>query len=154
MSAWLWGLRHQVRFRSLLVDYAGDSPIVEIVAGDFAINTNVLPLAESYSEGDPRQRLTWFPRHGDLFAVDAPNYQLISDNYYYSSGPVMRMVMSLNNGVTEGRNILPGGQSGRMESEHFADQCSLWLGNDTVPMRLDVAQVVEGATGREFYTGQ
>ncbi|MFP4599172.1 MAG: penicillin acylase family protein [Persicimonas sp.] len=44
---------------------------------------------------------------------------------------------------------MPGGQSALTDSPHFDDQAALWLGNDTLPMRFSVEQVVEGATGRE-----
>jgi penicillin amidase len=152
MDQWLWGLRHQVRFRSVLVEFAGDNAAVGLIAGAFSIDTERLPLAPELPSGDPRAGLTWFPRHGDLFAVDAPNYLLTGDDYFYSSGPVMRMVISLTPQGVTGRNILPGGQSGLIESPHFADQAELWLGNRTVPMRLTVDQVVAGATHRETFT--
>lgn len=151
MSSWLWGMRHQVRFRSVLIEFAGGNPAVDLIAGDFNINTDVLPLAPDIAAGDPRDRLQWFPRHGDLFAVDAPNYPLTATDYFYSSGPVMRMVIALGPNGVSGRNILPGGQSGLIESPNFADQAALWLGNDTLPMRFSVEQVVAGATARETF---
>ncbi|MGM0578743.1 MAG: penicillin acylase family protein [Myxococcota bacterium] len=61
----------------------------------------------------------------------------------------MRMVIALDEDGVRGRNIVPGGQSGLTDSEHFADQAALWLGNQTIPLRFHVDQVVEGATGRE-----
>lgn len=152
MSQWLWGLRHQVRFRSVLIEFAGGNPVVDIVAADFNINTDVLPLAPTLASSDPRADLTWFPRHGDLFAVDAPNFPLTARDYFYSSGPVMRMVFALGPDGVVGQNILPGGQSGLIDSPHFADQAALWLGNDTIPVRFDVESVVEGATSRETFT--
>ena len=66
--------------------------------------------------------------------------------------PVMRMVISLNDGRVEGQNIIPGGQSGVTASEHFDDQAGLWLGNQTVPLRFHVEDVVAGATGREVFS--
>jgi penicillin amidase len=152
MSQWLWGLRHQVRFRSVLIEFAGGNPVVDIVAADFNINTDVLPLAPSLGAGDPRADLTWFPRHGDLFAIDAPNFPLTARDYFYSSGPVMRMVFAFGPDGVRGQNILPGGQSGLIDSPHFADQAQLWLANDTIPVRFDVEDVVDGAVGRETFT--
>ncbi len=149
MDAWLWGLRHQVRFESILAEFASGNAIVAQLADDFAIDTERLPLADDIPEGDPREDLRWFPRHGDLFGVDAANPAFFGDDYDYSTGPVMRMVIALDDGEVRGQNIIPGGQSALTDSPHFDDQAALWLGNDTLPMRFSVEQVVEGATGRE-----
>ena len=151
MDAWRWGLRHQVRFESIIGSFAGDSIMgVELLTDTFAIDTRRLPLAESIPEGDPREDLRWFPRPGDLFSVDAANPAFDVDaDYTYGSGPVMRLVIALDDGRVEGQCILPGGESGRTASEHFDDQARLWLGNRTVPIRYHVADVVAGAVGRE-----
>jgi acyl-homoserine lactone acylase PvdQ len=104
------------------------------------------------AETDPRASLPWFPRPGDLFNVDAAHYSIESRNYWFSDGPVMRMVIRLKDGEVDGVNVLPGGQSGLTSSTHFDDQVRLWLANDTVPLRFRVEDVVAGAVGREVYT--
>jgi len=153
MTAWRWGYRHMARFESILVIFAGsDVPEVALLAGGFSISPRRLPLAPGLSDDDPRRALPWFPRPGDFFAVDAGNPALTLDaDYTYGTGPVMRMVIELNEGSVRGQNILPGGQSGLTGSDHFDDQAGAWLGNDTIPMRYSVDDVVAGAVSREAF---
>ncbi len=152
MSQWLWGLRHMAQFESLLGEFldAGDEFgfIVEL----FSITPDVLPLADSMPQGDPRARLPWFPRHGDHLNVDAGNTGFGTTEFMYGSGPVFRMVIALGPDGAEGVNILPGGQSGLKESEYWADQAALWLGNDTLPMLTTVDAVIGAASHRETFT--
>jgi penicillin amidase len=150
-DAWLWGLRHQVRFESLLQSFLGDDPLFSAFAAIFAIDTKVLPLAPDIPEGDPRADLRWFPRPGDNWGVDAANPGFTGLDYTYADGPIMRMVIELDHGEVRGRNIIPGGQSGLTDSPHFADQAALWLGNQTLPLRFSMADVAAGAAGREVY---
>ncbi|MEM9192022.1 MAG: penicillin acylase family protein [Myxococcota bacterium] len=149
MSAWRWGLRHQLKLESILADFTDFAPEIELIASDFAIDTSVLPLLDDLDPADPRADLPWFPRRGDLNAVDAANPSLVDGDYFYGSGPVMRMVIALRDGRVSGRNVIPAGQSGLTDGAHFSDQARLWLGNETTPMRFHVDQVVEGAVGRE-----
>jgi penicillin amidase len=152
MNAWLWGLRHYVRFTSLLDDFLGEDSEYAALTSQFAITTNILPLTEApLGTGDPRRDLTWFPRHGDQYGVDAGNPGTSGTQFHYGSGPVMRMVVSLKGDRVWGRNIIPGGQSAITDSPYFADQARLWLGNETLPMRFSVDDVVAGASGRESY---
>ncbi|MBA2661986.1 MAG: penicillin acylase family protein [Bradymonadaceae bacterium] len=151
MDTWLWGLRHMVRFESLLLNYLRDQPSLANLANNFSITTKNLPLAPNLAAGDPRHGLKWFPRDGDQFNVDAANPGLSGRNFSYSSGPVMRMVIALKDGEVSGVNIIPGGQSGLANSPFFHDQARLWLGNETVPMRFHFDDVVAGARGRELY---
>ncbi len=73
--------------------------------------------------------------------VDAANPGFSGTTFTYGSGPVMRMVVSMKGGVVQGRNIIPGGQSGIPSlpdgeaNPHFADQAALWLGNEAYPLR-------------------
>lgn len=151
MDQWLWGLRHQVEFQSLLADFLGNDPSFSVFIEDFSITTSRLPLAENMESDDPRRGLQWFPRDGDQYAVDASNPGIRGDNLNYSSGPVMRTVIALNDGEVEGVNIIPGGQSALTNSEFFHDQAALWLGNDTHPMRFHFDDVLDGMIGLEVY---
>ena len=152
MNAWLWGLRHQVRFESLLAPFLGNDPKFAIFTQPFNIDTTKLPLEPSLPAGDPRRDLRWFPRPGDQWNVDAGNPGFGGTDFTYGSGPVMRMVFALKDGTpVTGRNIMPGGQSGLTDSPHFADQTKLWLANDAYPVRFDVDAVVAGAAGHEVY---
>ena len=148
-SEWLWGLRHQVKFQSILAGVAGGNPLIDLIADDFSINTDRLPLSDTVEEGDPRRGLEWFPRPGDLFGVDAANPSFFGSDFHHANGPVMRMVIRLGPDGVSGQNIIPGGQSGIVESEHFDDQAELWLANEAIPMRHTPSEVAEGATGRE-----
>jgi acyl-homoserine lactone acylase PvdQ len=152
MSQWLWGLRHYVTFSSLLGDFLEGDEYTGIT-NNFAITTKGLPLADSIPDDDPRKGLLWYPRHADQYAVDAGNPGTSGTRFSYGSGPVMRMVVRLKGDEVEGVNIIPGGQSALIDSEHFHDQAELWLANETTPMRYSVDQVVayEGAV-RERYT--
>ncbi|MGM0578809.1 MAG: penicillin acylase family protein [Myxococcota bacterium] len=149
MSAWRWGLRHRVKFESVIADYLPTDSELGFIADLFSITTETLPLADDMQAEDPRRDLKWFPRGGDNYTVDAASPGFGGTNFDYGSGPVMRMVIALDEDGVRGRNIVPGGQSGLTDSDHFADQAELWLGNQTIPLRFHVDQVVEGATGRE-----
>lgn len=151
MSKWLWGLRHYVRFQSLLDDFL-DDPQYASFTQPFAITTKILPLKQgAYAADDPRKDLLWFPRNGDQFSVDAANPGFNGRRFSHGSGPVMRMVVSLKGEEVTGRNIIPGGQSAIIQSEFFADQTRLWLANETLPMRFSPKDVAAGAVSREVY---
>ncbi len=153
MSQWIWGLRHQVTFESLLLDFLPADQF-GVLATPFSITTSTLPLADDLESGDPRKGLKWFPRPGDNWGVDAANPGFSGTSFTHGSGPVMRMVVSLRGEEVSGVNILPGGQSALTGSPHFADQAALWLGNETWPLRFHLTDVVAGATGREIYTSE
>ena len=153
MTQWLWGLRHYVRFESLLADFL-DGDDFDAITNTFAITTKTLPLVDGeLADDDPRKDLLWFPRDADQYAVDAGNPGTSGVRFSYSSGPVMRMVVALYPDRVEGVNIIPGGQSALKDTEFFQDQARSWLANETTPMRFSVDQVVafEGAV-RETYT--
>ncbi|MSP73827.1 MAG: penicillin acylase family protein [Myxococcales bacterium] len=151
MSQWLWGMRHQVRFESLLAGFLGDDPTFSLLINPFSITTAKVPLLAGLDRMDPRKALKWFPRGGDGFATDAADPEYGTYGFHYTHGPVMRMVIGLSEGRVTGQNIIPGGQSGITESPAFADQVRRWLGNETLPLRFHVDEVVEGAIGRETY---
>ncbi|HRI71228.1 MAG TPA: penicillin acylase family protein [Polyangium sp.] len=151
MSKWLWGLRHYVRFQSLLDDFL-DDPQYASFTQPFAITTKILPLKTGmYADDDPRKDLLWFPRNGDQFSVDAANPGFNGRRFSHGSGPVMRMVVALKGDRVTGRNIIPGGQSAIIASDYFADQTKKWLANETLPMRFSPSDVAEGAIAREVY---
>ncbi len=148
---WIWGLRHGVRYDSLLADFLGGDPMFGFLLDQFSVTPEDLPLAPDLSEGDPRFGLTFFPRPGDQFDVDAANPGLSGERFTHGSGPVFRMVIRLGPDGVRGENILPGGQSGLTNSPFFTDQTELWLANETIPMRFTPEEVVEGATDRETF---
>ena len=153
MTQWLWGLRHLVQFPSIVTQYGGNNPQVAMLAGGFSISPTKLPIAPGITMGDPRFGLPGFPRPGDFFGVDASNPPYAQGDYFYATGPVMRMVISLSqDGTVRGQNVIPGGQSGITSSPNYADQAGMWLGNQTIPIRFALSQVLEGAVSRESFT--
>lgn len=151
MSQWRWGLRHQVRFESLLADFIDDPDLASFFS-DFNVTTERMPLAPDLSEDDPRAALVWFPRPGDQYDIDAANPGFSGTRFTHRNGPVMRTVVALSPGHVEGHTTLPGGQSGHPASEHFSDRARSWLANETVPLRFDPDQVSDGAVSREVFT--
>jgi len=150
MDSWLWGLKHFVHFDSFVAREIGDDPIIDALFEDLGVSTAVLPLNDPPPPvGDPRYDMTGFPRPGDAFGIDAAGGISTSD-FSYGSGPVMRLSVAMDPGGIHGVNIIPGGQSADPNSEHFADQAALWLGNDSLPLRFYVEDVVAGAVGREL----
>lgn len=152
-AQWLWGLRHQARFESVIADFigGGDSSLA-LITDLFQFTTELFPLADSYPPGDPRAELKWFPRGGDNYGVDAANPGFSGTRFTHGSGPAMRIVFALKDGEMRGAFALPGGESGIKDSPFFADQLKLWLANATNPLVLDPAGVAAIATGREVYT--
>lgn len=152
MDQWVWGLRHHVRFNSILSTFLdGGSSLSALVSG-FSITPARLPLAMNLPSTDPRATLPGFPRPGDQWGLDAANSGFGGESFSYGSGPNYRMVVALRRGMpdaTEGRNVIPGGQSGLNNSEFFDDQARLWLGNRALPMLLSADAVVAAATGHE-----
>lgn len=151
MSSWLWGLQHLARFESLLGPFLGDAGPIATILDRFSVTTSKLPLAEEMASDDPRAGLTWFPRPGDQWAVDAANPGF-GGGYTFGNGPVMRMTIQLNGDRVSGYNIVPGGQSGLEDSPHILDQLKLWLANDSYPLRYHLDEVVEGAETRWRFT--
>jgi penicillin amidase len=151
-SEWLWGLKHTVRFDSFLAREISDNALIAGLFEPMTISPEVLPLSDPPpAPGDPRADLAGFPRPGDSFAVDAAGYLGVTD-FSYGSGPVMRMAFELDPAGVTGINVVPGGQTASPDSPHFADQAALWLGNETLPVRFSVEDVIAGAESREVLT--
>lgn len=150
---WRWGYRHQVRFDSLVGSELGatDSPELELLLSSFQITPRNLPLMPDLPMTDPRASLPHFPRPGDHLDIDAANPGFDTSDWTHGSGPVFRMVIALGPDGVRGQNILPGGQSGFPNDEHFADQAELWLANRTIPMRYLPEEVAEGAVSVERF---
>lgn len=151
MDQWLWGLRHVVRFESILGELLSPDDDLGFLVDAFSITTDVLPVADDLPAGDPRRPLDWFPRNGDHLNVDASNPGFGGVDFSYGAGPVFRMVIGLGPQGNTGRNILPGGQSGLRDSPFYADQAALWLGNQTWPMHMTVDEVIAASSGRETF---
>ncbi len=149
-NEWIWGLRHQVEFDSLIAGFVGE-PISSIF-DDFAITTDRLPLADGLSSDDPRSDLRWFPRPGDNEGIDAANNGESGRRFRHGNGPVMRQVFALGADGVEGVDVIPGGQSGIPASDNYADQAALWLANEALTVHYNVDDVIGNATRRETFT--
>ena len=153
-DAWRWGLRHAVRFDSLVGAELGSgtpNPAFDALLESFQITPDTVPLFPGLAAGDPRVGLPHFPRPGDHLGVDAANPGLDFDDWSHGSGPVFRMVIALGPDGVRGQNVLPGGQSGFPGTPHFDDQARKWLANETYPMRFLPGEVAAGATGFERF---
>jgi penicillin amidase len=152
MTQWLWGYRHWVRMNSLLGGFLGSEDYA-FLTDPFNITPAVLPLADGLGPSDPRYDLPGFPRHSDELCVDAANSGTDGVEFDNAYGSVWRLVVALGGEKGfEAYNVLPGGQSGLTDSEHFADQARLWLGNQYLPVWLDVPDVAAHAGRRETFT--
>lgn len=149
-DAWRWGLRHHVRFPSMLLEALGDE--FGFLVSSLTIDPSRFPVADGLSAGDPRYDLPGFPRPGDHLGIDAGDPGLGGTRFDYDSGPVFRMAISLGPDGMAGQNVLPGGQSGLVDDPYYDDQAKLWLGNEAIPMWFEVDEVIAAATGRETLT--
>lgn len=149
---WLWGLRHLVRFSSVLGEFLDDDdPLMAALLADFSIDPSLIPLADDIGSDDPRADLPGFPRHGDYFNVDSGNPGGGGPGLQYGDGPVMRFAVELDPAGFRAVNIIPGGQSALTDSDHFADQIPLWLANEASPCHFAVDDVAANAVGRELF---
>ena len=152
MSKWLWGLRHQAQFDSLLLQLGSENILLALLGTQFSTTTKSVALDTDIEENDPRHKLVHFPRPGDFFGVDAAHPGLVGNTYFYTNGPVMRMTFELTHDQVLGRNILPGGQSGYKENPNATDQLKKWLGNQTLPVHYYLEDALSAAIGRETFT--
>jgi penicillin amidase len=159
MSKWIWGLRHQVTFLSLIAKYlpSDQAKMFSFITDQLQISTAVLPLAspgETIEPDDPRTGLTWFPRDGDQWSVNAANMGFggsPTTGFMYGSGPVMRMVFEVSPQGAVGQDVMPGGQSGLTDSPNYSDQARLWLANTAYPMRVSPSEVAANALRHEVF---
>lgn len=150
MDAWVWGMRHHVRFKSLLGDFFdADDPLLGRIIAPLDISPEDLPLAEGLTAADPRFGLPGFPRPGDHLGIDAANSGTGGSQFSFGSGSVYRWAVALGGSGFEAYNVLPGGQSGLTSSPHFADQAALWVGNDAMPLPIEPTKVAAVAVKRE-----
>lgn len=151
MSKWLWGLRHHVRFDSVLGDALDNDPLFSFLTDPLLISPERFPVADGLAPTDPRASLPGFPRHGDHLNVDAGNSGLGGTRFSYGSGPVFRLVVGLGPDGPLIQNVLPGGQSGLADSEHYDDQAKLWLGNEALALPFTPQDVAAAAIEVELY---
>ncbi len=143
MNSWRWGEIHRLTYR---LEGLGSAVLAYNLPG-YSIWDQVLG---SDAKG--------YPRSGGLWTVDPANYSLSGLDFRPGSGPAMRMVVELEEGVLRASNVIPGGandlQPGadifnpvRVRPDiHYGDQIPLWLANQYRPQLIfweDVTDVAE-----------
>ncbi len=135
MAEWRWGNHHRIRFK-----------VPNSIPWDLAIPSGV---DETFPDG--------FPRHGDMYNVDAGNFdarQAVDDgiDFRYGSGPVQRFVIEMDPNGLRVRNALPGGAIWDRDSPHFADEAEYWRKNETHDIPFYLPDVLENAELRTLLT--
>jgi penicillin amidase len=93
---------------------------------------------------------------GGFGVVDASSHSARSANagaFTFGSGPNRRYVGSphLWPGSIEARSILPGGNSGVLGNEFYANLLGRWLTNDTYPFRQQIDEVARALDSHQVY---
>jgi hypothetical protein len=83
--------------------------------------------------------------------ISAANSGTGGRDFDYGDGPTFRFVAALGDAGFEAYNVIPGGQSGLVDSDVFSDQAKLWLGNEAIPVPLEPAAVAAQAVRREVF---
>jgi penicillin amidase len=138
MDTWRWGKLHVLQLSS-----GGSVPAV-------GRDRFTLPLVSSTTFPDG------YPRHGDLWGVDASNYDVwtSTDDYSYHSGPQQRLVVEMTDTGPKIWNALAGSQVLDTRSPHFGDEIELWRNNEAPPLFFTDADVTANTETTTNYTPQ
>ncbi|MEW6443962.1 MAG: penicillin acylase family protein [bacterium] len=147
MGTWRWGNIHTLTLR---LEGLG-SVLLAFNLPSYSIGRQVLA-------GILGMDLKGYPRNGGWQTVDPAHHSLHGLDFSAGSGPAMRMVVELEEGVMTAYNVLPGGVNDldparsiavpvQVNPEiHYGDQVPLWLANRYRPQLLfweDVTNVAE-----------
>jgi len=132
---WLWGVIHQVRFQH----FFGQAGIGSWDLGPFAAP-------------------------GGRFTVNPASFSWNSNDYTFSGGPSMRLVVDLDPAGVKAVNVLPGGNNGdaggggpdyynRIQPDrHYGDHIPGWLNGDKFQYHLSRSEVAANAVRKTRYT--
>ncbi len=136
LDTWRWGVLH-----TLLLSSAGSVPPV-------GRDRFTLPLRTSTTFPNG------YPRHGDLWGVDASNFSIwtSTDDYSYESGPQQRLVVEMTDTGPKIWNALAGSQVLNGSSPHFGDEIELWRHNEAPPLYFTDTDVAAHAESTTNYT--
>jgi len=132
-----WGRLHRITFDGIL-------------GGPFSIPGATPGFEPSFAD------LPGLAVDGGFGVVDASSHSARSASasaFTFGSGPNRRYVGSPNHwpGSIDARSILPGGNSGVLGHEFYANQLGRWLTNDTYPFRQQIHEVVRAFDSEEVY---
>lgn len=132
---WLWGVIHQVNFQH----FFGQAGIGSWDLGPFAAP-------------------------GGRFTVNPANYSWNSDDFTFSGGPSMRLVVDLDPSGIKAVNALPGGNNGNaggggpdfynriQPDRHYGDHVPGWINGEKFEYHLSRADVAANAVRKTRYT--
>jgi penicillin G amidase len=135
LSKYRWAALHTITFEALLPLWT---------------NLSIPPSS------DPVFGTTGFPRHGDLYSIDAADYTFVPlgtpFDFTYGAGPTQRFVVDMDPMGPSAVNTLPGGEIWNPESPHFADEAELWRRNQVHPVPFLLADVVANKESRTLFS--
>ncbi len=149
MNDWQWGKIHTITF-----ELEGVGGMVK------AFNLPGYGVFDQFFREFTGQGTPGYPRSGGFETVDPAYYALNGLNFNTKSGPAMRMVVELEEGVMRAYSVFPGGMTDLQpeanifkpvavdNESHYGDQIPLWLANKYRPQYIfweDVTAVVGGA---------
>jgi penicillin amidase len=127
---WRWGLVHTLRLEPLLA----------------GLGQGAMP--SSSDKKFPRG----FPRHGDLFAIDASSYvassSLSAESFTYAAGPVMRWVVQLGPNGPKARVAISGDQGTGLGAVTLGEELEYWRNNLSHELPYGLDAVVASAKYR------
>ncbi len=143
MNSWRWGEIHRLTYR-----------LEGLGSAILAYNLPGYDIWDQLFGEDTKG----YPRSGGQWTVDPANYSLSGLDFRPGSGPAMRMVVELEEGVLKAYNVIPGGSNDLQPSAdifnpvqirpdiHYGDQIPLWLANEYRPQLIfweDVTHVAD-----------
>ena len=133
LDTWRWGRLHTLVLETVLP----------------AVGRDVFTLPSVTSTEFP----DGYPRHGDLWGIDAANYNLwtSTDDYTYSSGPQQRLVVEMTDTGPKIWNALPGAQVLDVRSPYYGAEIELWRTNQAPPLFFTDADIAANTDGTTTY---
>ena len=128
MNKWNWGELHQ----TLWSDFLGNLGYPFDLKGPYPIDGASYTVDVAGSSG-----FTGLSEFGD------PEYSFTT-----YSGPTVRWAVEATEDGMVARAVIPGGESGKVDSEHYNDQAEMYLTNQTHDAYFTTEQVVEHAEQR------
>ncbi len=145
MNIWRWGEIHRLTYR-----------LEGLGSAILAYNLPGYNIWDQLFGADTKG----YPRSGGQWTVDPANYSLSGLDFRPGSGPAMRMVVELEEGVLKAYNVIPGGSNDLQPNAdifnpvqirpdiHYGDQIPLWLANEYRPQLIFWEDATHAAESR------